>query len=344
VRDLDHYVFAAQKGKALRLELKARRFGTLLNSSLHGILEVLTTKGVVVAGNDTTHGLEASLVFTPNADGDYILRVRDLNSKGGDSYVYNVEADWAAPDFTLRCDPDKAMLGPGASTAWFVQIVRLNGFAGPVKVEVKGLPKDVTASPLTVPAEMTQGVIVLTASPSATHDAVNVEIVGTAEVKGADGAVQKLMRGVTPVQEIYSPGGGRARFDVNLQSVATTAEGDILKVEVSQTKVSLKPGEEVKIDVTVQRRQDYDKGVFLDVLLAHLGTVYGNPLPPGVTLVAGKSKTLLGTGNKGHIVLKAAPGSAPIEDVPICVLANVSVNFVVKMAYSSQPILVSIRK
>jgi len=117
-----------------------------------------------------------------------------------------------------------------------------------------------------------------------------------------------------------------------------------LKVDVSTTKISLKPGEEVKIDVTVQRRPDYDKGVTLDVTLQHLGRVFGNPLPPGVTVVTGKSKTLLGTASKGHIVLKAAPNAEPIEDAPISVVANVSINFVVKVAYSSPPIWISVRK
>jgi len=35
---------------------------------------------------------------------------------------------------------------------------------------------------------------------------------------------------------------------------------------------------------------------------------------------------------------------APIENVPISVLCHVSINFVVKVSYSSQPILVSVRK
>ena len=129
-----------------------------------------------------------------------------------------------------------------------------------------------------------------------------------------------------------------------MQTVATTGPSDILKVEVSKTEITLKPGEEVKIDVTVHRRGDYDKGVSLDVLLQHLGAVMGNPLPPGVTIVAGKSKTLLGGGSKGHIVLKAAANAGPIDGVPISVLANVSINFVVKIHYSSQPILISIKK
>ena len=68
----------------------------------------------MLASNDDTFGKDAALVFTPPADGDYVLRVRDLNSKGGDTFVYYIEADWARPDFTLRCDPDKAMIGPGS--------------------------------------------------------------------------------------------------------------------------------------------------------------------------------------------------------------------------------------
>jgi len=343
-RDIDYYLFEATKGKAIRFELKARRFGTLLNSSLHGILEIMTPKGLVVASSDTTHGLEASLVFIPSVDGDYLVRIRDLNSKGGESAVYYIEADFVSPDFTMRCDPDKAMIGPGSSTSWYVHVNRVNGFTGPVQVEVKGLPKEIAASPLTIGPRMTQGVIVLTASPNATLTAANVEIVGTAKAKMPDGKEETLVRGVTPNQEIYLPGGGRGRFDVNLQTVAVTAPSDISKVEVSTTNITMKPGEEVKIEVTVQRRGDYDKGVFLDILLQHLGSVFGNPLPPGVTIVPGKSKTLLGAGAKGYITLKAAANAEPIDNVPISVIANVSVNFVVKVHYSSAPILISIKK
>ena len=342
-RDADHFVFKAAKGKAIRLEVKARRFGTLLQSSLDSMLEVLNDKGVVLASNDDAFGKDAALVFTPPADGDYVLRIRDLNSKGGPTAVYFIECDWARPDFTLRCDGDKAMIGPGSSTAWFVQLTRLNGFTGPVAVEVKGLPAGVTVNPLTIPATMTQGLLVLSAAPTATLAAANIEVLGIGTAT-FDGKTEKLTRTVTPSQEIYSPGGGRARFDVILHSVAVTEASDILKVEVTPTEIVLEPGKEIKLEVTVQRRQDYDKGLSLDILLRHLGTVFGNTLPPGVTIVEGKSKTLLGNGSKGHIVLKAAPDAAPIEGVPISVMAHVSVNFVVKVSYSSPPILLSVRK
>ena len=94
----------------------------------------------------------------------------------------------------------------------------------------------------------------------------------------------------------------------------------------------------------VVRRPDYDKGLTLDVQLRHLGGVFGNPLPPGVTMIDGKSKTLLGTGNTGSIVLKAAPDAPECADVPICVQGYVPINFVVKIGYASEPILVSVKK
>jgi hypothetical protein len=341
--DLDHFVFTAKKGQAVRFEVKARRFGTCLRSSLDSMIEILDSKGTVLASNDDTFGKDAALVFTPPTDGDFVLCIRDLNNKGGDTWIYHIEADLTRPDFKLRCDPDKAMIGPGSSTAWYVHVERSGGFAGPVKVEVKGLPKSVTASPLTIPPTMTQGVVVLTAAKDAQLDAVNVEVVGSGTATFG-GKEETLVRAATPNQEIYAPGGGRARFDVGIQSVAVTDPSDILRVEVSRETVSLKPGEEVRIDVTIHRRQDYDKGVSLDVVLNHLGSIAGNPLPPGVTVDMNKSKTLLGTASKGHIILKAAANAAPIENVPISVLCHVSINFVVKVSYSSPPILVNVSK
>jgi hypothetical protein len=61
-------------------------------------------------------------------------------------------------------------------------------------------------------------------------------------------------------------------------------------------------------------------------------------------MVEDKSKTLLGSSSKGHIVLRAAADAPPAENVPISVLAHVSINFVVKVSYSSPVIRLSVRK
>lgn len=342
--DMDCYKVRLSKGQVLRCEVFARRFGTVLTSPLDASLDVLDSQGKMLATNDDTSAAikDPALTFTAPTDGDYVVRVRDLFGKGGEDFVYALEIAFAEPDFTLRCDGDKAWLAPGGSMAWYVQVNRLHGFSGPVSVAVRNLPDGVTVHPLMIPPHMTQGVLILTASPQAQCAVRNVQVVGVANVRGVDGKDRIIERVATPMQEIYSPGGGRARFDVRLHTVAVVERADVEGVEVTPQVISLKPGEEVKIDVRVHRHPDYKGNIGLDVMLRHLGTIYGSPLPPGVTLVEGKSKTLLGQGSEGHIVLRASPDAPPCEQVPISVLAQVSINFVVKISYSSPPITLSI--
>ena len=55
------------------------------------------------------------------------------------------------------------------------------------------------------------------------------------------------------------------------------------------------------------------------------------------------SKTLLAGGaTEGQIVLKAAPDAAPVERQQACVMANVSINFVMKTTYASRPVTITV--
>ena len=107
----------------------------------------------------------------------------------------------------------------------------------------------------------------------------------------------------------------------------------------------MKPGESKRIDVTIERSPGYAKNITLDVLFKHLSSVYGNSLPEGVTLDGQNSKTLLnGKENKGHITLKAAANALPVDKQQISVMANVSINFVMKATYSGDPVFVTVTK
>ncbi len=334
-RDLDHYRFAGKKGVPVRFEIFARRFGTPLSSGIDSNIDIMTKDGRILTSNDDANGKDAALTFVPTADDEYVLRVRDLNNKGGEAFVYFLAAERAEPDFSIKVDPAKAMIGPGSRTAWYVTVTRTNGFTAPVKVEVRNLPQGTSVNPLTIPANQTQGCLVISASADAKRDASIVEVAGTAE---------GMTRIAIPDEEIYLPGGGRGRFPATMPAVAVTKPSDVLEVKVKTNRVVLKPGEEQKIEVEVVRRADYDKPLTLDVILRHLNQRHADPLPPGVTMVDAKSKTLLGKGSIGHITLKAAPDAAECTDVPIAVQAFVPVNFVVKIGYSSEPILISVRK
>ena len=81
------------------------------------------------------------------------------------------------------------------------------------------------------------------------------------------------------------------------------------------------------------------------MLYRHLGSVYGNSLPKGVTIDAGASKTLItGKASAGQIVLKAADDAPPVKMQQVSVMANVSINFVMKATYSSPPLMVTVTK
>ena len=139
------------------------------------------------------------------------------------------------------------------------------------------------------------------------------------------------------------PGGGRSTWPVETQMIAITPEKDIVQIKVSPEKIVLEPGKTITIDVEIVRAENYKGRVSLDVRHQHLNQIFGNPLPPGVTMLDTGAKTALSEKEtKGKILLKVAADAKPFEVVPICVLANVSLNFTVKRGYASNPIMVSI--
>jgi hypothetical protein len=332
--DSDAYRFDARKGQIYAFEIVARRAG----AGTDAVIRVINDKGATLAEADDTFGKDPRLEWTAPSDGPFAVLVLDLHSRGGADFGYVLEAEAAHPDFVVTCDPDKLNLGPGGRVPTFVQVTRRGGFGGAVTLEWENIPAGVTSSPLTIPASMTQGVLVLSAAPDAPASAALLALRGTAETP--DGPV---VHNATPKQEIYLPGGGRGIYAVNTLALVVTDASDIT-LEAGPETIELAPGASATIDVTVTRRKDFDKPVNLDLILRHLGGIHGNPLPTGVTMAASGNKTLLGPKETaGKIVLQAAANAAPCENVPITVMGHVSINFVVKTAYASKPILVSVK-
>src|SRR5262249_20970781 len=140
-------------------------------------------------------------------------------------------------------------------------------------------------------------------------------------------------------------GGGRYHYPVETHTVSVGEPLDLRSVRLSATAVSLKPGESKQIDVTIERAPGFKQNVTLDVVYQHLGSIYGNSLPAGVTVDEKASQTLLtGDQTKGHITLKAAPDAKPVENQQIAIMAHVSINFVMKFTYCGEPVAVTVVK
>jgi hypothetical protein len=333
--DVDAFRFSAKKGQGFAFEVVARRAG----SAIDPVVKVVNLKGNTVTESDDTPGLgkDCRFEWSAPADGEFALVVSDLHSRGGDEFGYVVLAEPSKPDFAITCDPDKVNVGPGGRVPLFVQVVRRGGFDGPVVADLGPLPPGVSASPLTIGPKMTQGVIVVSAAKDAKGAAALLNLTGKAQTKN-----EPLVRAVEPRQEIYMPGGGRSTWPVDTLCLGVT-DADDISVEAKPRTISLKPGGTATIDVTVTRKAGFEQPVNLAIVLQHLGGIHANPLPPGVTVREAGSKTLLGPKEtQGKLVLQAAPGAAAIDGVPICVMGHVSINFVVKTAYASEPIALGV--
>ena len=130
-----------------------------------------------------------------------------------------------------------------------------------------------------------------------------------------------------------------------MHTVAVGAASDLRAVALGTHEITLKPGQSQSIDVTIERAEGFDKNVTLDVLYQHLNSVYGDSLPEGVTLDASQSKTLLtGAATQGRITLKAAADAPAVERQLVPVMANVSINFVMKATYAARPLWITVEK
>ena len=341
----DVFAFHAKRGHALTFEVVSRRAGSPLDSALR----IVDSRGrTLMEGDDSPEEgrLSADALiegWSPPADGVYSVEIRDLLQRGGAEFVYFLKITPAEPRFELRLDTDKTELSPGTSSVIFVSTIRRNGFDGDIALSVDGLPPEVTTVCGRIPAGQRDGCVILTASPKAKPAINNIQVHGRGTQKRSDGTKAALTAVGLPMQEIYLPGGGRGHMPVESHAVAVGAPGDIRSVRLSTDSLTLKPGSMARVDVTIERAPGFTDNVTLDPKFDHLSQIFGDTLPVGVDIDAKASKTLLaGTETRGYLTFRALPTSKPAERRPVSVMANVSINFVMKTTYSSQPLFVTV--
>jgi hypothetical protein len=340
----DVYTFHARRGQALSFEVVSRRAGSPLDSAIR----ILDARGrTLLEGDDSPEegrlSADASIEgWSPPADGTYAIEIRDLLQRGGPEFVYFLKITRAEARFDLTLDTDKTELSPGTSGVIFVSGVRKNGFQGDISLTVDGLPLGVTAFCSRIPAGQRDGCVILTAAAGARASIGNIVVRGTATQKRPDGISATLTAVALPMQEIYLPGGGRGHMPVEAHAVAVGEPGDLRAVKLSTDSITLKPGATARVEVVIERAPGFTDNVILDPKFDHLNRIFGDTLPPGVDIDPKASKTLLnGTETRGYLTFRALPTAKPVEKRPVSVMANVSINFVMKATYSSPPLFVT---
>lgn len=342
----DWYSFTAKQGERIDFEIVARRH----YSELDSVLQVCNDQGQLLnEGDDLTwgrHNHADSWIegWTAPADGKFLLKVADLHQRGGPGFVYFLKVTKTEPWIMLDMDTDKTLLAPGSSGVIFVRAYRKGGAQGEIQLGIEGLPPGITASCGKILANRSDGCIILTAAADAQQTAGNVRVFGNL-VPAEPNSMQPLSATAQPLQEIYMPGGGRFHYPVEMHTVSVGQPMEILSVLATPAEFSIQPGKTCRIDLTIKRREGFKGNVTLDCIFQHLGSIYGNTLPEGITIDDKQSQTVLNDGQEqGYITLVAAADAKPVEKQQVSFMANVSINFVMKMCYSSPPVLITVEK
>jgi hypothetical protein len=253
----DYYVFAAKQNERLVMEVQGRR----LESPIDSILTLYNSKQAVLAENDdwtdalesmTAQQVDSHLVYTFPAAGDYVLRVRDVQGKGGPEYAYRLTIAPLRPDFTLRITPDNPRLGQGGTAAITVSSVRRDEFTGDIELAVEDLPAGYIASKAVISAGQNEGRFTITAPPDAPLGVLSPRVTGTALI-GKDKAVRRaesaeaMMQAfasthILPTKQLFMAVTPPAAFTL----LTAIAPGQILDV---------KPETEITVTIKVRRKE-----------------------------------------------------------------------------------------
>lgn len=180
--DEDYFKFKVAQKQVLNIEVVARRLG----SPLDALLMLRDAKsGNVIETNDDAAGADARITREVDA-GEYVVSVRDLAYAGGPDHAYRltIEPTAAAPqEFAVRFIPDAVRIRRGGNAMLRCEVARMNGFSGDVTVTLEGLPRGVTAAPVTL-REPSSGVFTVSASADANLGSVPIRLKASGMVGG----------------------------------------------------------------------------------------------------------------------------------------------------------------
>lgn len=242
------------------------------------------------ARNDDGAGIgkDSYLEFTAPADGEYVLRLRDVRGLGGDDYAYRLNIRQPRPDFRLSVSPRNPNVPAGGTIPLTVTAVRMDGYDGPIDLSLEGLPQGFTATNGVIKPGQVSATILLSATPSAKIDgAFELKVKGTGSAAGSS-----LVRYANP--------------NDRLKLVALMPQPDVV-MHAKTREVVLELGETVDVNVAIERQNGFGGRVPVEV----------RNLPPRVRIVnTGLNGVLINEDEKERsFTLEALPSAVPGEQM-----------------------------
>jgi len=251
--DADLFRFSGKAGDTVVVEVTARRLGSPLDAAV----ELTDDAGKRVAFNDDhedvlagreTHHADSYLLAALPASGSYVVRLTDVQHKGGPAYAYRLRLSAPRPDFDLRVSPSSLNAPGGATIPLTVTAVRHDGFTGDIAITLRDAPAGVSLSGAVVPAGQDQVRMTLTVPPVSAAAVIALRIEGSASIRG-----KTVTKPATPADDMTQAFAWHhlVTTDELLLSVAARGGTRMPTSILSGERVRLAPGGTTKVRVTL---------------------------------------------------------------------------------------------
>jgi Tol biopolymer transport system component len=188
-------------------------------------------------------GKDSLLLFDPPSDGEYRVRVSDSRGQAGPRFGYRLTVRTPRPDFSILAGPVNASVPKGGSISINVNADRVDQFDGPIRLQVENLPTGFEA-PTTF---IEKGQLATSFPLYARADAVVTPKAPPAKI---------VARGIIQGKEVVR------EFSLGVPRVIDV--GDLVTITSSQ-EVLIKPGQQAKLLVKIERRNGFKGRVPLEV-------------------------------------------------------------------------------
>jgi len=200
-------------------------------------------------------GTDSQILFTPPADGAYVARVTDVRGFGAATdYHYLLGVRPPRPAFTVRVEGTSPKVSPGGGREVSFLATRIEGFAGPIRIEMDNLPAGFRFhGPIEIEAGQHRARGVLSAAAGA-----------VAPDEAADAAVRVRAVAIIDGREVAQDLGGLG--DISLGdplkitvAIAPPAGAPVVAQEGEPLVFTIRPGQTITAQVQVQRHDFQDR-------------------------------------------------------------------------------------
>ncbi len=224
------------------------------------------------------HGADSYVDFTAPADGEYLIKLRDVRGFGGKDFNYELIVRRPQPSFSVSLSFDKGNISPGSGKEFTVNLTREDGFDGAVRIDIDGLPEGFQAStPVVVEAGQVRafGVVNarLDASQPTSDEIEKIRVVASAEIAGED-----VSHDVEWSQQLKL--GGQPEIFVQIFPATSDPPkpqtADVWTIPTQPLELTVAPGQTISAIVRAKRKDGFTDRVSFGTLGA------GRNLPHGV--------------------------------------------------------------